>query len=89
MSEGPLAVAVAATEVTVRVVTEDVMLERARRVVLLASLLLSCEFPLISFTNYAKAMVANAIKDVMETASLTPVNSRGGYGRGRGAAPPS
>jgi hypothetical protein len=37
------AVAVVVTEVTVRVDTDEGMLARARRVVLLASLLLSCE----------------------------------------------
>ena len=66
--------------VTVRVDIADAMLARARRVVLLVALLLNCENgpSLWKYNSY--------VYDEMLTFFFF---SRGGFGRGRGAAPPS
>lgn len=73
------AVAVVVTVVTVatvRVATEDGMLVRARRaVVLLANSTLNCKFLLARPSFFLYDLI------------LTLMDSRGGFGRGRGAPP--
>lgn len=95
MSDETLAaVAVAATVATVRVDTEGGTLARARRVVLPASLLLNCENSLFSipvesylFLQDDDGPVVGSMVDIF--ANISSSTSRGGFGRGRGAAPPS
>lgn len=89
MSDDLSAVDVAATVVTVRVDTEGEMLARvARRVVLPASLLLNCENFSFSFEMMVSLRPeSSAIGCIF--ANLFFRYSRGGFGRGRGAAPPS
>lgn len=88
MSDDLSAVDVAATVVTVRVDTEEGMLVRARRVVLPASLLLNCKHSL-SFFQAMDFYGLNWDVDLGHWLTFFLPYSRGGFGRGRGAAPPS
>lgn len=89
MSDDLSAVDVAATVVTVRVDTEEGMLVRAKRVVLPASLLLNCKHSLsLAFRRWISYGPDFGV-DFGTSANFFLLYSRGGFGRGRGAAPPS